>query len=137
MLFTASSQYFIEWRRWKDERTLLVGSFYPSQRDSRIGWSQVRYNTREGRLLIIDTHTGEVTTPFSTVFLRRFTLLPSGLNHVIDTLPDDPEHLLMARPNHTGTGPSNVIYSVNIRNQGARIAQRPANRIVGGATGRR
>lgn len=136
MLFTDNSQYFIDWLRWKDERTLLVGSFYPSQRDSRIGWSQVRYNTREGRLLIIDTHTGEVTTPFSTAFLRRFTLLPSGLNHVIDTLPDDPEHILMALPNQTGTGPSNVIYRVNIRNQSARIVQRPENRIVGWATDR-
>src|SRR5690625_7301119 len=98
MLFTANSQYFIDWLRWKDERTLLVGSFYPSQRDSRIGWSQVRYNTREGRLLIIDTHTGEVTTPFSTVFLRRFTLFPRGPNHVIDTLPGDPDLILMALP---------------------------------------
>src|SRR5690625_1137809 len=35
MLFTDNSQYFIDWLRWKDERTLLVGSFYPSQRDSR------------------------------------------------------------------------------------------------------
>src|SRR5690625_6182771 len=97
MLFTDNSQYFIDWLRWKDDRTLLVGSYYPSQRDTRIGFQQVRYNTREGRLLIIDTHTGEVTTPFSTAFLRRFTLLPSGLNHVIDTLPDDPEHILIDR----------------------------------------
>lgn len=136
MLFTDNSQYFIDWLRWKDDRTLLVGSYYPSQRDSRIGWSQVRYNTREGRMLIINTDTGDVAPPFSTAFLRRFTLLPSGLNHVIDILPDDPDHILMALPNQTGTGPNNVIYRVNIHNQNARMVQRPENRIVGWATDR-
>src|SRR5690625_7865175 len=103
MLFTDNSQYFIDWLRWKDERTLLVGSFYPSHRHSRIGWSQVRYNTREGRLLIIDTLTGEVTTPCSTVFLRRFTIHPCGLNHVLDTLPDDPDNILTALPHQPST----------------------------------
>src|SRR5690625_7703728 len=42
MLFTDNSQYFIDWLRWKDDRTLLVGSYYPSQRDTRIGCQQVR-----------------------------------------------------------------------------------------------
>ncbi|MDQ2076098.1 S9 family peptidase [Marinimicrobium sp. ABcell2] len=130
MLFTDNSRYFINWMRWKDDRTLLVSTYYPARRDTWIGFAQIRGDTRETRLLIIDTDSGEVTTPFRSNFLRRFQILPPGLDEVVDILPDDPDHILMALPAENALGPNNVIHRVNIRNQRTRVVQRPENRVV-------
>ena len=66
VLFTDNSKYFINWTRWKDDRTLLVGTWFPADRDTWLGFQQARFKTRETRLLIIDTETGE-TRPHSAV----------------------------------------------------------------------
>ncbi|WP_049721333.1 hypothetical protein [Gilvimarinus polysaccharolyticus] len=71
-LYTDNSKYFIYKIHWKDNNTLLVHTFYPAQRDTWIGWAQVRGDTRETRLLIINTETGEVTRPFKHTFLDDF-----------------------------------------------------------------
>lgn len=135
VLFTDNSQYFINWVRWKDDRTLLVSAYYPSRRDTWVGMGQVRYNTREGRLMIVDTETGEVNTPFSRSFLRRFRILPARLDDVVDILPDDPEHILMALPGLDG-GSYNIVYRVNIRNQRRTIVRNSENNIMGWGTDR-
>lgn len=135
VLFTDNSRYFINWLQWKDDRTLLVSTYYPSERDSWVGMGQVRGNTREGRLLIIDTDTGEVSNPFPRSFLRRFRILPSGLDQVVDILPDDPDHILMALPGING-GHYNIVYRVNIRNQRRSVVQNSENNILGWSTDR-
>jgi dipeptidyl aminopeptidase/acylaminoacyl peptidase len=124
VLFTDNSKYFINWIRWKDDRTLLVGTYFPAQRDTWTGMSQVRYKTREGRLLIIDTDSGEVTSPFKKAFLEKFGVLPTWLSSVVDTLPNDPEHILMALPGQNSSW-SRMIYKVNIKNQRTQVEQRP------------
>lgn len=115
VLFTDNSKYVISWTRWKDDKTLLVSTWFPADRDTWTGMSQVRYKTRDTRLLIIDTETGETTGPFKQTFLKKFKVLPAGLDNIVDTLPDDPEHILMEV---WGT-----VYKVNIKNQRTQIVQ--------------
>lgn len=135
LLFTDNSRYFINSLTWKDNKTLLVSTFYPDRRDTWVGMGQARFQTREGRLLIVDTESGEVSNPFSRAFLRRFRILPSSLNQVVDTLPDDPDHILMALPGTRG-GPYNVVYKVNIHNQKRRIVHNSEPNIYGWQTDR-
>lgn len=135
VLFTDNSKYFLQGVHWKDSRTLLVHTFFPAERDTWVGTGQARYDTRDSRLMIVDTESGEVTTPFSRNFLRKFRIMPTGLNNIVDTLPDDPEHILLALPGFNG-GPSNVVYKVNIRNQRNTIVQNSENNITSWITDR-
>src|SRR5690606_3240690 len=129
VLFTDNSKYFIDGIHWKDSRTLLAHTFFPAERDTWVGTGQARYDTRDSRLLIIDTENGEVTTPFSRNFLRKFRVMPMVLDNIVDTLPDDPEHILIALPDFNG-GLYNVVYKVNIRNQRNTIVQNSENNIT-------
>jgi acetyl esterase/lipase len=123
VLFTDNQKYIINWIRWKDDRTLLVGVFYPSRRDTWLGSGQARFKTRDTRMMIVDTESGKVSTPFSKAFLKKYRILPSAMDQIVDLLPDDPDHILMAFPtNETlrdgrlGKGLSGV-FKVNIHNQ--------------------
>ena len=122
VLFTDNSKYFLYDLYWKDERTLLVHTYYPANRDTWIGFAQVRGKTRETRLLVIDTERDTVKTPFKESFLKRFMVMPSHLGWVVDTLPDEPKHILMALPDFRG-GAYNVIYKVNIARQSTKLYQ--------------
>ncbi|PCK05167.1 MAG: S9 family peptidase [Alteromonadaceae bacterium] len=135
VLFTDNTKYFINWMRWKDSRTLLVATYFPDKRNDFLGFRTYRSKTREGRLLIVDTKTGEVRRPFKKVFLNKFKVLPSWLSGVVDILPDDPEHILMMMPNFRG-GYYSVIYKVNIFNQRTRVVQRSQGNISGWETDR-
>src|SRR6478735_8819210 len=44
-LFTDNSQYFLKWIAWKDNKTLMVSTFAPSERDTQIGMQIVRLKT--------------------------------------------------------------------------------------------
>ncbi|WP_339614706.1 S9 family peptidase [uncultured Gilvimarinus sp.] len=132
-LFTDNSKYFISRVQWKDSNTLLVHTFYPSRRDTWTGWGQVRGDTRETRLLIINTESGDVTRPFKHTFLDDFRVLPVSQDQIVDLLPDDPDHLLMAMPGFSG-GPYNVVYKVNIRNQRVTAVQNSEPSIMGWGT---
>jgi dipeptidyl aminopeptidase/acylaminoacyl peptidase len=134
VLFTDNSKYFLNSVRWKDDKTLLVSTYYPAKRDTWGGMRQIRYKTREGRLLIVDTDTGDVRSPFKKAFLRQFRVLPSWLSSVVDPLPNDPDHILMALPSTRGGGPYNVVYKVNITNQSAQIVQNPESNVQGWGT---
>lgn len=115
LLFTDNSKYFLNSARWKDNKTLLVTTMYPSERDTWTGMRQVRFKTRELRLLIINTETGEVTAPFTPAFLKQYKILPTRFSQVIDVLPDDPEHILMVIPGlYNGWPSSNMVIKLNI-----------------------
>lgn len=135
VLFTDNSRYFINSMTWKDDRTLLVSTFFPSRRDTWLGMGQARFDTREGRLLIIDTESGDVSNPFPRSFLRRFRVLPPSLNRIVDTLPGDPDHILMALPDTQG-GSYNIVYKVNIRNQRRSVVHHAKSHIYSWQTDR-
>jgi dipeptidyl aminopeptidase/acylaminoacyl peptidase len=126
VLFSDNSKYFINWVQWKDSKTLLVNTFYPSERDTWMGWYQLRGKTREGRLLIVNTETGAVISPFRKIFLKKFKVLPPGLNTIVDVLPQDPDHILMEVPSLNNGFPSfPLVYKVNIKTSKNKRVQQP------------
>ncbi len=127
VLFSDNSKYFIGSVYWKDDVTLLVHTWYPADRDTWIGFAQVRRDTRETRLLIINTETDEVVSPFKKSFLKRYTVLPSGLDDIVDTLPDEPNHILMSIPG-VGKGYPTV-KKINIKNRRNKAVQDPETKI--------
>lgn len=138
VLFSDNQKYFINWVRWKDNRTLLVGTFHPDERNTWLGTQQVRFKTRDTRLMIIDTTTGAVTTPFSQNFLKKYRIMPTGMDRVVNTLPDDPEHILLAFPTNQSlldSGRSDIgVYKVNITNQRSRLIQKSIDHVQGWMT---
>ncbi len=135
VLFTDNTQYFIGNTWWKDDTTLLVRTWYPSDRDTWTGFRTARYDTREIRLMIINTDTGEVINPFKRTLLKKYTILPTHLGNVIDDLPDDPDHILISIPGlNRGYPWWPVVYKLNIHNQRARVIQDPEENVVGWVT---
>ncbi|MCF2948033.1 S9 family peptidase [Paraglaciecola aquimarina] len=115
VLFTDNTKYFLNNVNWKDDKTLLVTTMYPSERDTWTGVSQLRYKTREFRLLIINTETGEVSPPFGPNYLKKYKILPNVLSQVVDTLPNDPDHILMSIPSISAGFPSwPIVIKLNI-----------------------
>lgn len=134
-LFTDNSKYFIGSAAWKDDKTLLVWTWYPADRDTWVGMGQAHFKTREVRLLIINTETGEVVSPFKKSFLKNYRILPSGLGNVIDFLPDDPLHILMSVPGlDTGWASYPMVFKVNISNQTKKTLQNSEDKIGGWGT---
>jgi len=134
LLFTDNSQYFIYNVQWKDNKTLLVSTYYPGERDTNpSGMVRIKFDTRELRLLIIDTETGNITRPFKKSFLKKFYVMPSNLAKIVDVLPDDPEHILLSlpvfRPRSEADFRSEVVYKVNIFNQKKSVYQNSIKRI--------
>lgn len=123
VLFSDNAKYFLHNIYWKDKKTLLVSTFFPSERDVWTGISQYRTKTRDFRLMVIDVESGKVTSPLSKRFLKKYRVLPSVLNEVVDVLPHDPEHIIMQLPgqdvNWLVFYPA--LYKVNIKTQRAEI----------------
>ena len=135
LLFTDNTKYFISSIWWKDDTTLLVRTWYPSERDTWTGFSQARFKTRETRLLIINTETGEVTSPYTTAYLKQFTILPVNLSNVISSLPNDPNHILMSSASSERGFPSYpTVHKINIKNHSKTSAQRSKDRVYGWRT---
>lgn len=123
VLFSDNSKYFLHNIYWKDKKTLLVSTFFPSERDTWTGMSQFRMKTRDFRLLVVDTESGSVTSPLSKNFLKKYKVLPSNLDWVADPLRQDPEHIIMQLPgqdvNWLVFYPA--LYKVNIKTQKATL----------------
>ncbi|WP_188151870.1 alpha/beta hydrolase family protein [Teredinibacter waterburyi] len=135
VLFSDNSKYFIGNARWKDDTTLLVETWYPSKRDTWTGLSQARYETRELRLLIINTQTGEVSSPFKKSYLKKYKVLPNVLSRVVDTLPNDPDHILMSIPGlYRNYAWYPVVTKVNIKNQMNKTLKKSEERVFGWGT---
>lgn len=124
VLFSDNSKYFLNAIWWKDNKTLLASTFFPSERDTWTGMGQARFKTRDFRLMIIDVDTGEVRSPFSKNFLKKYKILPSGLNQVVDSLPLDSDHIIMQIPGlQNGWGLYPALYKINIHNQKMQLIQ--------------
>lgn len=131
VLFTDNSEFFIHWFWWKDNKTLLVGVFNPSERDTFTGAGRFRYKTRDYHLMLIDTESGEVTRPFKRSFWQRYKLLPAVRDNVIDVLPDDPDHILMQISGlDRGYETDPLVYKVNIKNQRNTVLQSPQKNVT-------
>lgn len=121
VLFTDNKKYDISWVSWKDEKTLLVGTVYPSKIDTWINISRVSGKTRATQLMIIDLEQDKIFTPFSSKFLKKYKITPVIQDAVVDILWDEPDHLLMALPTNQamamGVRSFTGVYKVNFRDQ--------------------
>lgn len=132
VLFSDNTKYFLNSMYWKDEKTLLVTTFYPSERDTWTGMRQAKFKTRDFRLMIVDTETGEVKSPFKKNFFKKYKILPSNLHLVVDSLPNDPDHIIMQVPGlDAGWSSYPALYKVNIKNQKASLIQSSVEGISG------
>lgn len=112
VLFSDNTTYVIYSLYWKDDKTLLAHGFAPLEQASWGHGQPAKYKIRATRLLFVNAETGEVTKPFTTMFLSQFRTAPASLDYVVDRLVDDPDHVLMAV--------QGAIYKVNIHNGVAR-----------------
>jgi dipeptidyl aminopeptidase/acylaminoacyl peptidase len=96
LLFVDNSEYVINRIYWKDNRTILAHGFAAIDQKSWGHGQRSKYKVRVTRLLFVDSETGSVTKPFTKMFLSQFELPPLDQDTVIDTLPDDPDHILMS-----------------------------------------
>jgi dipeptidyl aminopeptidase/acylaminoacyl peptidase len=96
LLFLDNSEYIIYRIYWKDNKTILVHAFAAVDQKSWGHGQRSKYKVRVTRLLFVDSETGNVTKPFTPMFLSKFELPPVDQDTVIDTLPDDHNHVLMS-----------------------------------------
>ncbi len=122
VLFTDNSKFFFKWIGWKDDTTLMVSTFTPAERDTWVGMGLVRFKTRDHDLLLIDTESEKITQPITKNFLKRYKITPSVRDWVVDSLYDDPEHILMAFPGvDAGFMSGLLVYKINIKTQKATV----------------
>lgn len=120
VLFTDNSKFFFKWISWKDDTTLMVSTFTPAERDTWVGMGSVRFKTRDHDLMLIDTESEKITQPITSKFLQRYKITPSVRDWVVDSLYDDPEHILMAFPGvDAGFMSGMLVYKINIKTQRA------------------
>lgn len=120
VLFTDNSEFFFKWVGWKDDTTLMAAVFTPAERDTWINMQAVRFKTRDHDLMLIDTETDKITRPVTSQFLQRYKIAPSVRDWIVDSLYDDPEHILMAFPGmDNGFMRDVAVYKINIKTQKA------------------
>lgn len=106
LLFFDNTSFVINGIYWKDNKTLLVHSFSATKRKTWGHGQKSHDKVRATRVVFVNIENGGVTNPFTSMFLSQFEQAPVNLDTVIDTLPQDPDHVLMAV--------YGVVYKVNI-----------------------
>ncbi len=91
---------------WANNKTLLFGIAIPHHRGT---WAVI--DTVETRLLAIDVN-GKGKPRMLVKLKRGSTYSPQFMDNVVDLLPDDPEHILIAVDFDVATEPS--VYKLNI-----------------------
>ncbi len=120
VLFSDNSKFFFQSIEWKDDITLMAFVFSPAERDAWIGTRSARFKTRDYDLMLINTETEVVTQPVSSKFLERYKITPSVRSWVVDSLYEDPDHILMAFPGiDAGFLQDSVVYKINLKTQKA------------------
>ncbi len=88
LLRTDNKKFLISKVRWANSNTLLVHARFPAHRGGT--------PTTETRLLIVDTDTKLIREAISKRHLRTFGYTPQIMDRVVDILPNDENHILMA-----------------------------------------
>ncbi|HTF97352.1 MAG TPA: S9 family peptidase [Cellvibrio sp.] len=96
LMFFENTSFILNGISWKDNKTLLVYSFAATKQKNWGYWQRNYDKVRITRLAFVNTQNGQITTPFTSMFLSQFDEAPEDLDTVIDSLPNDPNHVLMA-----------------------------------------
>lgn len=133
-LSAKNEKYVITWLGWGSDAHLLVGAMYPEVRYN----AQARYKSsnRETTLMVVNAKTGKVQPALSGRFLSEFDVPPFRKDHVIDSLHDDQEHILMQMTGHLrGVRTDRVsldplLYKVNLNNRRVTRFHPPESNVV-------
>lgn len=100
--------------RWGNDSILLASISMPATRQG--------VPTTETRIVRLDLEAGSASNLLSTSFLRRFRYTPQFQTNIVDMLPDDPDHILIALDgyrDHTGVS----IFQVNLQLKRPRVIE--------------
>lgn len=102
LVYTDNKKFKLGWFRWANDDTILLSAHYPNERGA--------FKYGESRLLKVLANGSKPAKP---VFKpRKNDLVPQFQSRVIDFLPDDPDHILMALNLENWEFPS--VYKINI-----------------------
>ncbi|MEW6983802.1 alpha/beta hydrolase family protein [Colwelliaceae bacterium 6471] len=99
---TDNQKFKISWYLWANNELILISADYPVQRNS------VKFT--ETRLLKIKADGSDVASP--TMIPKKRERIPQFQNNIIDMLPDDPNHILMALDLQIPNTPS--VYKIDL-----------------------
>lgn len=112
LMKTNNKRFKLNWLKWANNDTLLVSARYPSR---VFGTATV-----STRLLKIDIETGDNGNAIPSSFLRKQSFVPIIQDSIVDILPNDPDHILVAL--RTSREPGTAVYRINLsKNRAKRI----------------
>lgn len=124
VLFSDNLKFHFYHMSWKNDKTLLVHIFYPHSREVY----GPTLKSRETDLIVVHLDTGDVNNVFSHGFLARWEEKPFDKDTVVDSLPDDDDHVLMAIGGPlvgTQYGFAPGVFKIDTRNQRADMVVEP------------
>jgi len=101
LLFTDNIKYRINRLHWANNNYLLVEVTFP--------YSRHGVPTAEHRLLKLNVTNGKFTGVLSKIFIKRLSYIPNILSTVIDYLPNDDDHIIMAFGGFSTRGDQTVV----------------------------
>lgn len=87
-IMAGNVDFVINWIRWANNRKILVSATFADSRFST--------PTTERRLLIIDIKTNKIRNAIPKRYTKKLANMPQIQDRVIDILPEDDEHFLLA-----------------------------------------
>lgn len=120
-----NKEFVINWIRWANDEKVLVSANFAAH----------RYGTAtiETRMLVADVNTNKFRNLLHTSFLKRLKWIPQFQDQIVDMLPDDPDHILIALD---GVQSDPDVYKVNLKKKKIRAVQRSKNDVVSWITDR-
>ena len=107
-------EYRIQWIRWANERHLLV-SLAARVVDQGVPFTATR-------LIVVDTQTRENHSILGRGLLRKAAWTPQFQDRIVDILPDDEEHILLATDLRE---PGNFdVYRINLKTRKAKLEKK-------------
>ena len=102
--YAEPGSFVYNWIRWANDRQLLVSIRFPGVRSGT--------PTTETRLLRIDVQTLDAANVLPNSFLREQSRVPQIQDQVVDMLPDEEDHILLAAK--IGSGNKSQLLRINL-----------------------
>ena len=119
LLFSDNQKYLIDRAHWASNQYVFVEVTYPSKRYGT--------PTDETRLLIVDIETGKSRSAVSKGYIRKHKFVPQIQTAIIDSLPQDPQHFLLALDKTLGGTPA--VYKVSLAKDKMKLVQLPRKNV--------
>ena len=120
-----NAEFVISWIRWANDEKLLISADFAAH---RYGVATV-----ESRLLVLDIKTQKIKNLLHKSFYRRLDWMPQIQDTIVDILPDDPDHILLALD---GKQAEPNVYKVHLSKKKIRPVQRSKKDVISWMTDR-